>query len=136
MQPSEEDDFDWFDDSSDEEHPAESILPDPSYPFVSETVQLESVESALMDRLWNTGWRHFGDFFFRYSFDFSPEHGPRHVMPIRINLAQFEPNKSLRRLIRRNSDLEVRFARQPSTLSEWRSFTSTSPVSSNVCPTR
>ncbi len=62
--------------------------------------------TADMDLLWAEGWRHFGVYFFRYS---AAQHdgSPRHVLPLRIDLAGFTPSRSQRRVLRRNSDVRV-----------------------------
>jgi leucyl-tRNA---protein transferase len=59
-----------------------------------------------MDLLWALGWRHFGNFFFRYS---ASRHwgGFRTVMPLRVDLSKFAPSRSQRRVRGRNRDLRV-----------------------------
>jgi arginine-tRNA-protein transferase len=61
---------------------------------------------AEMDRLWAEGWRHFGILFFRYRISL---HGPAkfHVLPLRIDVARFNPSRSQRRVLRNNRDLRV-----------------------------
>jgi arginyl-tRNA--protein-N-Asp/Glu arginylyltransferase len=62
------------------------------------------VAAGRMDELWAAGWRHQGILFFRYSH--WPTEGVEHeIMPVRLNLAQFTPSKSQRRVWRRNADL-------------------------------
>lgn len=69
----------------------------------------EEVPPEIMDRLWASGWRHFGSFFFRYSLAI---HGgrPRMVIPLRVDLSRFSPSRSQKRILRRNSDLRVEVA--------------------------
>ena len=63
-----------------------------------------------MDALWLEGWRHFGPIFYRYR-EAETADGLRHVMPLRIDVEQFAPSKSQRRVLRKNADLEVRVKR-------------------------
>jgi leucyl-tRNA---protein transferase len=64
------------------------------------------VPPAYMDRLWASGWRHFGWYFFRYRTSWHD--GKRYsVIPLRIDLARFEVSKSQKRVLARNDDLEV-----------------------------
>jgi len=62
--------------------------------------------AAQMDLLWAEGWRHFGEYFFRYSI---AEHDSElfHVQPLRIELARFVPSRSQRRAFANNQDLQV-----------------------------
>jgi leucyl-tRNA---protein transferase len=60
-----------------------------------------------MDGLWERGWRHFGPIFYRYKEALTPI-GLRHVLPLRIEVAGFTPSKSQRRVLRKNSDVEIR----------------------------
>jgi leucyl-tRNA---protein transferase len=66
------------------------------------------VSSKEMDLLWSLGFRHFGTRFFRYD---AAEYNdkPVKVLPLRIDLAQYRPSKSQKRIIRRNRDLKVVF---------------------------
>jgi len=59
-----------------------------------------------MDFLWAGGWRHCGNYFFRYS---AAHHlgGVRTVMPLRVNLAKFALSRSQKRVTARNSRLRV-----------------------------
>jgi leucyl-tRNA---protein transferase len=60
-----------------------------------------------MDGLWERGWRHFGPIFYRYK-EALTSAGLRHVLPLRINVEGFIPSKSQRRVLRKNSDVEIR----------------------------
>jgi len=57
-----------------------------------------------MDALLARAWRHFGNFFYRYSLSVYEEDVQR-VLPLRIRLKDFTFSKSQRRTLRRNSDL-------------------------------
>lgn len=63
-----------------------------------------------MDALWLKGWRHFGPIFYRYQ-KANTASGLRNVLPLRIPVQEFTPSKSQRRVLRRNSDVEVRVKR-------------------------
>lgn len=60
-----------------------------------------------MDRLWERGWRHFGPIFYRYREALTAD-GLRHVLPLRVDVNAFAPSKSQRRILRKNTDLEIR----------------------------
>ncbi len=75
-------------------------------PFINDEFHAESVSPAQMDGLLAGGWRHFGTHFFRYSFGIY-DMEIRNVIPLRIRIADFSLSKSQRRVLRRNSDLEV-----------------------------
>jgi arginine-tRNA-protein transferase len=61
-----------------------------------------------MDQLWAEGWRHFGTRFFRSTATWRNGLVYR-VLPLRIRLEKFQPNRSQRRIQKRNSDLAVGF---------------------------
>jgi arginine-tRNA-protein transferase len=77
-------------------------------PFIQETQTIPSAPPALMDRLWDAGWRHFGREFFRYSLTVSDQGTLLVIQPLRMELAAFSTSKSQRRVWRRNADLEIR----------------------------
>jgi arginine-tRNA-protein transferase len=60
-----------------------------------------------MDALWETGWRHFGPIFYRYQQCLTPA-GLRNVQPLRIDVQNLALSKSQRRILRKNSDVELR----------------------------
>ena len=68
----------------------------------------DDVTPKQMDWLWAHGWRHFGSYFYRYS-------GTRHrdrpvsVLPLRIDLENFQASRSQRRVLKRNTDLRISF---------------------------
>lgn len=61
-----------------------------------------------MDYLWADGWRHFGEFFFRYS-TLRKNAGLYHVTPLRIQLSRFTLSTSQKRVLRKNQDLTIEF---------------------------
>jgi len=82
--------------------------------IINQTFLCDSVPPEIMDRLWATGWRHFGSTFFRYSLSIDENH-VRSITPLRVDLPRFELSKSQRRVLRKNEDLRHEFA--PATLS-------------------
>jgi leucyl-tRNA---protein transferase len=62
----------------------------------------DQISAAQMDYLWARGWRHFGEYFFRYS-----HVGKNHVTPLRIDLATFKLTTSLKRILKMNTDIKV-----------------------------
>ncbi len=62
----------------------------------------DQFNASQMDYLWAHGWRHFGEYFFRYS-----RVDEKHVTPLRIDLSAFQLSTSLKRILKTNSDLEV-----------------------------
>lgn len=77
--------------------------------------ETSQVSPGQLDVLWANGWRHFGTYFYRYWINFTSE-GPRHVLPLRIRLAQLAFSESQRRIRRRNRDLRI--AIQPTALDD------------------
>jgi arginyl-tRNA--protein-N-Asp/Glu arginylyltransferase len=63
---------------------------------------------AEMDALWAEGWRHFGTQFFRYASSWYAGQQVR-VLPLRIDLRNFLPSRSQRRVLKRNADVRVAF---------------------------
>ncbi|MFN0112658.1 MAG: GNAT family N-acetyltransferase [Blastocatellia bacterium] len=74
--------------------------------FINEQFLRHKVEPELMDKLWAQGWRHFGEYFFRYSIAYN-EGKAETVVPLRIELSKFEPSRSQKRALSRNRDLKV-----------------------------
>jgi arginyl-tRNA--protein-N-Asp/Glu arginylyltransferase len=83
--------------------------------ILDQTFQCASVPPEMMDRLWESGWRHFGATFFRYNFTLD-EHGIRSITPLRLDLEKFTLSKSQRRVLRRNEDVRCEFG--PASLSD------------------
>jgi arginine-tRNA-protein transferase len=74
--------------------------------FINEEFFASKVSPPEMDAFWADGWRHFGEFFFRYNLAFY-EKEIRRVIPLRIRLTDFSPSKSQRRILKRNQDLQI-----------------------------
>ncbi len=74
--------------------------------FLNQYFLRRSASAEQMDALWAQGWRHFGNYFFRYSVS---HHwgGVRTVMPLRVDLAKFVASRSQRRALSRNGDMRV-----------------------------
>ncbi len=75
-------------------------------PELDEYFFARELRPAQMDYLWANGWRHFGEFFFRYSV-IQKFTGYFHVTPLRIDLAQFTLTTSQKRVLKKNEDLTV-----------------------------
>jgi arginine-tRNA-protein transferase len=76
-------------------------------PKIDESAYALQVLPEAFDRLLSQGWRHFGEYFFRYSYA-EYELGNRlTIQPLRLNVAEFSPSKNQRRVLRRNADLRV-----------------------------
>jgi arginyl-tRNA--protein-N-Asp/Glu arginylyltransferase len=79
---------------------------DPDVSFINEAFHAEHVTAEQLDALLEKGWRHFGTYFFRYSYALY-ELDVRQVFPLRVRLGNFTLSKSQRRVLRKNSDLEI-----------------------------
>jgi leucyl-tRNA---protein transferase len=75
-------------------------------PFINEEFFCAKVSPAEIDELLETGWRHFGTYFYRYNYGFF-EAEIRRVFVLRIRLSDFCFSKSQRRILRKNQDLET-----------------------------
>ncbi len=75
--------------------------------FINEDFISWYVSPKQLDKLLAQGWRHFGVYFFRYSIAYHDKQ-IYHVIPLRIRLENFVLTKSLRRILRRNSDLDYK----------------------------
>ncbi len=75
--------------------------------IINEEFYAEAISPAQLDLLLADGWRHFGTHFFRYNLGMY-EDEIRRVLPLRIRLTDFNFSKSQRRVLRRNSDLNVK----------------------------
>src|SRR3954462_11028810 len=80
--------------------------PDTELVLINEAFYAERVEADELDLLLANGWRHFGERFQRYSLNYYNDE-IRRVIPLRVRLSGFHPSKSQRRVLRRNTDLEV-----------------------------
>lgn len=74
--------------------------------FINEYFMRAHVAPEMMDQLWARGWRHFGEYFFRYSIGHHDGEA-RKVIPLRIDLEIFSPSRSQKRAAARNRDVEV-----------------------------
>ncbi len=74
--------------------------------IINEEFYAEAVTPAQLDTLLADGWRHFGTHFFRYNLGMYEEE-IRRVLPLRIRLSDFKFSKSQRRVLRKNSALDV-----------------------------
>lgn len=66
----------------------------------------DQVSNALMDKLWGDGWRHFGGYFFRYS-HFPKDGTVFHVQPLRVRLECHSLNRSQKRTLKQNQDVNL-----------------------------
>lgn len=80
----------------------------PLPPLINEMQTIPLATPSLMDRLWADGWRHFGRDFFRYSLTISETGELQVIQPLRMELSAFHPSKSQRRVMRKNSDADIR----------------------------
>lgn len=94
-----------------------------SWPLVAESRELNRLPPGVIDELWAVGWRHFGAEFFRASL-MADELGLKRQIALRIRVPDFARSKSQRRTIRRNGDLEWRFAPANPGVDESRLFAS------------
>lgn len=85
--------------------------------FINEYFLRHRAEPEQMDKLWAQGWRHFGEYFFRYSIAYHNGSAEK-VIPLRIDLAKFKLSRSQKRALSRNRDLLVRV--QPSFIDEFK----------------
>jgi leucyl-tRNA---protein transferase len=83
--------------------------------ILNQTFLCSAVPAEMMDRLWTSGWRHFGESFFRYNISID-EDGVRQIIPLRLDLEKNLLSKSQRRVLRRNVDLRWDFV--PAQLTE------------------
>lgn len=77
-----------------------------STPTLSEYFHATAVAPAQMDALWAQGWRHFGDYFFRYNRTVM-DGTLQEIIALRTDLHSTQMSKSQRRIWRRNRDLQV-----------------------------
>lgn len=81
--------------------------------MISEHFFCDSIAPHVLDTLLAQAWRHFGNYFFRYS-TIEQNGTINTVTPLRIHLADFHLSRSQKRILRRNRDLTVQIA--PATL--------------------
>lgn len=75
-------------------------------PYINEYFFDSHISPAGVDALLADGWRHFGEYFFRYSLGYH-EYEPRRVIPLRIRLSEFSFSKNQRRIFKKNEDLKT-----------------------------
>lgn len=73
---------------------------------IDERAEMIQLNPAALDRILSEGWRLLGRRFVRHNFSTWHRKLCR-TIPLRVRLAQFEPAKSQRQTLRRNSDLQV-----------------------------
>jgi arginine-tRNA-protein transferase len=76
------------------------------FPFISQDFTLHHVSAAELDQWLAKGWRHFGTYFFCYSFSFLNGQ-PAIVVPLRIRLADYRPSRSQRKIWLKNAHLQT-----------------------------
>lgn len=74
--------------------------------LINEEFYTSEVSPDQFDYLLAEGWRHFGQYFYRYNLGFLQGEF-RIVVPLRIRLADFRLSKNKRRILRKNEDLET-----------------------------
>lgn len=74
--------------------------------YINEYFFCEKVSPEHMDLFWSEGWRHFGSYFFRYEKLLSRKN-KYSVIPLRINLKNFQYSKSQKRILKKNKDLSI-----------------------------
>lgn len=74
-----------------------------------ETETIDKISPEGLDERLARGWRHFGTDFFRTNLG-TVDSVFCGVMPLRVRIDSFRPSKSHRRILKRNTDTEVRFA--------------------------
>lgn len=72
--------------------------------MIYDEYEFEKVNPESMDLLWSVGFRHFGTKFFRYSIGILGEEYVQ-VLPLRIDLKNFQPSKSQRKILKKNQGL-------------------------------
>lgn len=75
--------------------------------LINEQFNCDFARPDQMDALWEQGWRHFGNHFFRYNLGFHNDE-IQCVLPLRSRLAHFTFSKSQRRNLRRNTSLRTK----------------------------
>lgn len=69
---------------------------------------LEEIKPETLDELLENGFRHFGEYFFRYSHN-RMDGQIVHVIPLRIDLKKFTKTKSQKKIWQKNADTEFKF---------------------------
>jgi arginine-tRNA-protein transferase len=91
--------------------------------LIDEHFSAQIIEPSRLDTLLAQGWRHFGEYFFRYNTEEIPEtHEKSLVVPLRIRLEHFSPSKSQRKIIRKNASFRTVFEEASITYAKERMF--------------
>lgn len=76
---------------------------------ISENIYKEKITPKELDLMLSKAWRRFGYHFFRYNNGFIPETEEySDIVPLRIRLANFEFSKSQKKILRKNTQFDVR----------------------------
>lgn len=73
--------------------------------LIHEEFYASKITPQELDAFLENGWRHFGQYFYRYNVGFLKDF--RFVIPLRIRLANFKFSKSQRRIINKNKSLQT-----------------------------
>ena len=76
------------------------------YSYINEEIFASQITSEQLDSLLAGGWRHFGEYFFRYNLGWY-QNEIRAVIPVRLRLTDFSFSKSQRRILNKNKDLQT-----------------------------
>ncbi|MCB1176546.1 MAG: hypothetical protein KDK36_03100 [Leptospiraceae bacterium] len=83
--------------------------------MIYDEFEIEKIKKDELDIILSKGFRHFGRYFFRYQFS-TFEDNIAVVLPLRINLKNFQFSKSQRKVLSKNKDLKFQF--QPAIIDE------------------
>ena len=78
--------------------------------MINNNITFRRLKPKSIDKLLKLGFRHFGDFFFRYS-HINHEGKLATVLPLRINLNQFNLSKKLRKIKKKNETSIEKFSK-------------------------
>jgi leucyl-tRNA---protein transferase len=90
-------------------HQIMSFLADPfseNFPFISDSFTSNQISPTELDRRLAEGWRHFGSYFFRYSYNWVRGELAL-VVPLRIRLATYLPSRSQRKVWQKNTHFQT-----------------------------
>ncbi|MCK6602591.1 MAG: arginine-tRNA-protein transferase [Bacteroidetes bacterium] len=80
----------------------------PSLMPISEYFTADSVPPVGFDQLLEAGWRHFGEYFFRYDRQQTSGGATQTIVPLRVDLSRWRLSSSQKKNLKRNQDLKVR----------------------------
>ncbi len=76
--------------------------------FISNNLIISSIDEEGLEALLETGYRHFGEYFFR------PECGTcKECLPIRVSVKEFNFSRSEKRVLNKNAQFSVKFIEKP-----------------------